>query len=69
MRSTHRSAKPPTMNIVQTMRTSKRCALINEAASAPITAAGRKAMSTPMTKRAAAHSVNMCVASYQMRPK
>ena len=57
------------MNVTQTTRTSNRCDFDEGAASAPITAAGRKAISTPMTKRAAAHSENMCVASGQRRPK
>ena len=57
------------MNVMQTMRTSNSRALMKLPNSAPITAAGRKASSTPMTKRAAAHCVNMLVASAQMRPK
>ena len=51
-RSTHSSTAPPTISVMQTIQTLNSTPLMKPCASAPITAAGRNAISTPMTKRA-----------------
>ena len=53
---------PPTISVKQTIQTLNSIALMKSWASAPTIAAGRNAISTPMTKRRAAGSLNMPIA-------
>ena len=50
---------PPAISVKQTTHGLNSTLLMKLCASAPITAAGRNASSTPITKRRAAGSVNM----------
>ena len=61
--------KPPTMNMMQTTRTSNSFSLMKPCATKPIAAAGRKASKTPSTKRAAGQLVNILSASAHSRLK
>ena len=68
-RSTQSRIAPPTISEKQTTNGLNNTVLMNECASAPITAAGRNAIRTPMTNRRAAGSVNMPSAMRHNRRK
>ena len=67
MRSTHSSTAPPTISVKQTIQTLNSTHLMKSCAIAPTTAAGRKASRMPITKRRAAGSLNMPIASCHKR--
>src|SRR5262249_26458963 len=69
IRATHCRIAPPTIRLKQTIQTLNTTDLMTSWASAPPTAAGRNAISTPRTKRRAAGSLNMPVAMCQIRKK
>ncbi len=68
-RSTARRTKPPRISVTQTTRGSNRTPRMKSRPSTPITAAGRKAISTPNTNRRAFGSFGSAVAIDHKRVK
>ena len=69
MLSTHSRIAPPTISMKQTTQTLNSMPLMKLCPAAPMIAAGRNAISTPMTKRRAEGSLNMPIAIRHSRPK